>query len=284
MSTTLAASYSTGSPLWFVTRSSALVAFGLLTVTLLLGLLTTGRAASSAPRFVTQALHRNATLLALAFVVVHIVSTLLDGFVPVGWAAVVVPFTSGYRTTWVAAGTLAFDLAILLTVTSLARVRIGLRVWRGIHWLAYALWPLTLVHYLGAGTDVRATWGRWLAILSIVVVVGAVVARVAAAVSARKHAPAARPVRGAPVGRPAGVAPVGRPAGVAPVGRPAGVPSVGRPAGVAPVGRPVGAVPAGRPPSPDRSPGFAPARPGGFTGLSTSDMPARPAPVREGWR
>jgi methionine sulfoxide reductase heme-binding subunit len=211
MSTTLAASYSAGSPLWFITRSSALVAFGLLTATLLLGLLTTGRAAASAPRFVTQALHRNATLLALAFVAVHIVSTVLDGFVPVGWAAVVVPFTSGYRATWVAAGTIAFDLAILLTITSLLRVRIGLRLWRGIHWLAYALWPLTVVHYLGAGTDARAVWGRWLAILAAVVVAGAIAARVAAAVSARDRQPAARPVRGAPVGRPPSFAPTGPP-------------------------------------------------------------------------
>jgi sulfoxide reductase heme-binding subunit YedZ len=212
MSTTLAASFSTGSPLWFVTRSSALISFGLLTVTFMLGLLTTGRAVASAPRFVTQALHRNATLLALAFVAVHIVSTLLDGFVPVGWAAVVVPFTSGYRTTWVAAGTIAFDLALLLTITSLARVRIGLRIWRGIHWLAYALWPLTLVHYLGAGTDARAAWGRWLAIGSAVLVAGAIVARIAAAVSRRGSGPAVRPVRGAPVGRPSSFAPA-RPGG-----------------------------------------------------------------------
>jgi DMSO/TMAO reductase YedYZ heme-binding membrane subunit len=232
MTTTLAAASSSGSPLWFITRSSALVAFGLLTVTLLLGLLTTGRGAVGAPRFVTQALHRNATLLALAFIGVHIVSTVLDGFVPVGWLATVVPFTSGYRAGWVAAGTVAFDLVILLTVTSLLRVRIGVRLWRGIHWLAYALWPLTLVHYLGTGTDVRAAWGRWLAILAAVVVAGAIAARVTAAVTAGRRAPAARPVRGAPIGRPRSAAPL-------------------RGAGLTPI--PV-------------------------------DLPARPAPTRQGWR
>jgi sulfoxide reductase heme-binding subunit YedZ len=208
MSTSLAAAAaSTGSPLWFITRSSGLVAFGLLTISLLLGLLTTGRAlGGSAPRFVTQALHRNATLLALAFVVVHVGSILLDGYVPVGWAATVVPFTSGYRATWVAAGTTAFDLAILLTVTSLVRVRVGLRLWRLIHWLGYALWPLILVHYLGAGTDARAGWGRWLAILSSVTVAGAIAARAAVALSAQGRAPAGHPVRGAPIGHPAGPA------------------------------------------------------------------------------
>ncbi len=200
MSTTLAAaSSSAGSPLWFLTRSSALVAFVLLTVTLLLGLLTIRRRSAAVPRFVSQALHRNATLLALGFVLVHVVTTVLDNYVPIGWEAVVIPFTSGYRATWVAAGTVAFDLAILLTVTSLARARIGLRVWRGIHWLAYALWPLTLVHYLGAGTDARAAWGRWLAILAAVAVAGAVAVRVAGAASAAGEASPQHPVRGARV-------------------------------------------------------------------------------------
>jgi sulfoxide reductase heme-binding subunit YedZ len=197
MSTTLAAGSSTGSPLWFLTRSSALVAFVLLTVTLLLGLLTIRRS-TGVPRFVSQALHRNVTLLALGFVLAHVVTTVLDGYVPIGWVAAVVPFTSGYRTGWVAAGTAAFDLAVLLTVTSLARVRIGVRVWRAVHWLAYGLWPLTLVHYLGAGTDFRADWGRWLAILAAVAVAAAIAVRVAGAVTAVQARPR-HPVRGARV-------------------------------------------------------------------------------------
>jgi sulfoxide reductase heme-binding subunit YedZ len=198
MTVTLAAAASTGSPPWFLTRASALVAFVLLTATLLAGLVSVRRTAG-VPRFVSQAVHRNVTLLALGFVVMHVATTVLDGYVPIGWAAAVLPFTSGYRTPWVAAGTVAFDLAILLTVTSLARARVGLRLWRGIHWLAYALWPLTLVHYLGAGTDARVAWGRWLAIAAAVAVPGAVAVRVAAAVSAAGRAPARHPVRGTPV-------------------------------------------------------------------------------------
>jgi len=196
--TLASAAASTGSPLWFLTRSTALVAFVLLTVALLVGLFATRRTAG-VPRFASQALHRNTTLLALGFVVVHVATTVLDGYVPVGWAAAVLPFTSAYRTTWVAAGTVAFDLAVLLTVTSLARARIGLRLWRGVHWLAYALWPLALVHYLGAGTDARTAWGRWLAVAAAVAVAGAVAVRVAAAVSAASQAPARRAERGAPV-------------------------------------------------------------------------------------
>jgi methionine sulfoxide reductase heme-binding subunit len=222
--------FSTGTPLWFFTRSSALIAFVLMTVGFVLGLLTTGRTGlllkPRTPRFISQALHRNSTLLAIVFVLVHIATTVLDGYVKIGWPAAVVPFTSGYKTAWVAAGTAAFDLAILLAVTSLLRVRIGLKLWRGLHWLAYLLWPLAATHYLGTGTDVKAAWGRWLAFGSIALVVLATLARVGVGVAARRRAPAARPERGEAVGRPA--RPAGRP--VRPVLPSRGSP-VGSPAG-----------------------------------------------------
>jgi sulfoxide reductase heme-binding subunit YedZ len=123
----------------------------------------------------------------------------LDNFVPIGWYAALVPFTSGYRATWVAAGTAAFDLALLLTVTSLLRARVGLGFWRATHWLAYGLWPLALTHYLGAGTDARTGWGRMLAIVAAVAVAGAIAVRVATAAAAAERSPAGHPARGAPV-------------------------------------------------------------------------------------
>jgi methionine sulfoxide reductase heme-binding subunit len=202
----LALDASTGSPLWFLTRSSALVAFVLMTVGFVLGLVTTGRAGAllkpRTPRFISQALHRNITLLAIIFVLVHVATTVLDGYVRIGWLSAVVPFTSGYRTAWVAAGTAALDLAIVLAVTSLLRVRIGVRRWRGLHWLAYALWPLTVTHYLGTGTDVKAAWGRWLAIAAIAAVTVATLVRAGAGMSARRRSPRPRPERGYPVERP----------------------------------------------------------------------------------
>lgn len=185
--------------LWYLTRASALVAFVLLTASFLLGVLTTGRGTATLPRFVTQALHRNATLLAAAFTVMHIMTVALDTYVPVGWLAAVVPFTSGYRGLWVTFGTLAFDLVILLTVTSLLRVRIGQPVWRALHWLAYLLWPFALLHYLGSGTDMKAGWGFWLAVLSAVAVGAAIALRMVAGVRTGPAAPAARPIRGTSV-------------------------------------------------------------------------------------
>ena len=77
----------------------------------------------------------------------------LDGFVPIGWLAVVVPFTSPYRPVWLSLGALGLDLLLAVAVTSWLRHRVGFRVWRFLHWSAYASWLVVLVHALGTGTD-----------------------------------------------------------------------------------------------------------------------------------
>ena len=123
---------------------------------LVLGVLGTTRWRSERwPRFLVAGLHRNLTLLAIAFVVVHVVTTVADGYAPIRLVDAVVPFVSAYRPIWLGLGAVAFDLLLALIVTSLLRARVGLRLWRAVHWLAYAAWPLALVHGLGTGSDSR---------------------------------------------------------------------------------------------------------------------------------
>lgn len=152
-------------PLWYFTRATATVGFVLLTLSFALGLASTARVRRSHywPRFATQQLHRNIALLSLAFVLLHIVSTLADTYVHVGWWSVVVPFVAGYQPLWVALGTLAFDAVLLVIATSLVRDRLPCSVWRGVHWAAYGIWPLAFCHYLLIGTDAaHGGWGRYL--------------------------------------------------------------------------------------------------------------------------
>lgn len=166
------------SPLWVLSRASGVTAFLLLTAVTALGVPATRRAVASPswPRFATQDLHRNLSLLALGFLAVHLVSTVLDGYVDVGWWAGLVPFTSGYDRVWVGLGTLTIDVVLLLVVTSLLRDRLGRRLWRAVHWTAYAAWPLAALHFLGAGTD-ASSWGLWVVLGSLLVVLGALVVR-----------------------------------------------------------------------------------------------------------
>lgn len=143
---------------WYLTRSTGEAALLLLTTVLSLGMMSAIRVGGRrVPRFVVAGLHRNLTLVALGFLAVHILTTVVDSFAPISLVDIVVPFASSYRPIWLGLGTLAFDALIVLTVTSLLRVRIGLRTWKTLHWAAYACWATTLVHALGTGSDARAS-------------------------------------------------------------------------------------------------------------------------------
>ena len=69
---------------------------------------------------------------------------------------------------------MGFDLLLALAISSLMRDRLGLRAWRSIHWLAYACWPIALVHGLGTGSDVRSGWLLWIVAGSVAIVLAAV--------------------------------------------------------------------------------------------------------------
>jgi len=148
-----------GPGLWYATRASGLVALLMLTASVLLGLLTAGRFSSERwPRFLSQGLHRNVSLLVLVFLALHVGTTVIDTYTSISLTAAFVPFASAYKTGWLALGAVACDLLIALAVTSLLRDRLGYRVWRRLHWLAYACWPVAVAHGLGTGTDRSATW------------------------------------------------------------------------------------------------------------------------------
>ncbi len=169
------------SAFWYLTRGTGAISLILLTLSVALGVANVRRAQTeNVPRFVVDAVHRNASLLAMAFLVVHIVTALLDGFAPIRVMDVIVPFGSPYRPLWLGFGAVAFDLLIAVTLTSLLRRRFGYRAWRATHWAAYASWPVALLHGLGTGSDTKTTWMLMLTGVCVIVVIVAVVARATA--------------------------------------------------------------------------------------------------------
>ncbi|MCW2888287.1 MAG: methionine sulfoxide reductase heme-binding subunit [Streptosporangiaceae bacterium] len=140
--------------LWYATRAFGVISVVLLGAVMVLGLLTTGRRAPlRGPAFVVTGLHRSLSMLAVAFVALHVITGVVDGYTPLTWLDAVVPFGSFYQPFWTGLGAVALDLMIALIATSLLRARLGLRAWRAVHWLAYACWPVALAHGLGQGTD-----------------------------------------------------------------------------------------------------------------------------------
>ncbi len=172
---------SSGKAFWYLTRGTGVVSLLLLTASVVLGIVTSVRWVSERwPRFLTAGLHRNVSLLVLVFLGIHITTAIADGFAPIGWRDAVLPFLSGYRPLWLGFGTLAVDLLLAVTITSLLRERIGYHAWRVVHWAAYACWPVALLHGLGTGTDTQQTFILAVSLVCLVAVVLAVWWRVAA--------------------------------------------------------------------------------------------------------
>src|SRR6201996_513286 len=157
--------------LWYATRATGLVALLLLTLTMVLGLTTTARArARHWPGFAQQELHRRVSMIAVVFLALPVLTSVPDTYVDIGWAAVVVPFTSGYDRFWVGVGTISLDCMLAVFVTSLLRAPLRPGTWRAVHWLAYLSWPVALAHTFGMGTDSREGWVIVLGIVCVAAV------------------------------------------------------------------------------------------------------------------
>lgn len=159
--------------LWVASRATGLVALLLLSATILLGVATNRRYATSGwARFSVLALHRNLSLLGLVFVAVHAATAVIDPYAGIRWTDAVLPFIAVYQPVWLGLGTVALDLMAAVVVSSLLRSRIPLPVWRGVHWASYALFPVALVHALGiAGADGRLGWVLgWLGCCALAVI------------------------------------------------------------------------------------------------------------------
>jgi len=91
-----------------------------------------------------------------------------------------VPFLGAYRPLWQGLGTVAFDVLIVVIISSLLRRRLGLRIFRVVHWTTYLLWPIAMAHSLGNGTDTGRAWFLAFAGVCALMVAGTLVWRLRA--------------------------------------------------------------------------------------------------------
>ena len=163
---------------WYVARAGGLVAFALLTVCVLLGLLLSGRARLPGwPRFAVEDVHRFAGLLTGTFIVVHGGALLLDGFMPFSVADLLVPVLAPWRPLATALGVVAAELLLALALANRFRARLSYRFWRRTHYANFAVWLLALVHGITAGSDSDTIWATTLSIAAEAAVAGLTVWR-----------------------------------------------------------------------------------------------------------
>ena len=168
--------------LWYASRATGVVSLLLMTAVLLLGLLVTrqGRL-PGLPRFAVTGLHRNLSLVAVVFVVLHVLTAVADSYVHIPLISAVVPLASSYERLALGLGAVSLDIMIAVIVTSLLRRHLSRRLWRAVHLLAYVSWPVAWLHSITSSTDLRHGWLFLTAVGCALLVVAAVLWRLSAA-------------------------------------------------------------------------------------------------------
>ena len=167
---------------WYASRATGVVALLLLTAVMLLGLLVSrDKRLPGLPKFAVSGLHRNISLLATAFVAVHVITAVVDGYVKIPLTAAVIPLASSYERFWLGVGAVSFDLMLASVITSLLRRHLSRRAWRGIHLTAYVCWPVAWFHSIFASKDLQQGPLLAVGIACALAVVGAALWRVSQA-------------------------------------------------------------------------------------------------------
>jgi methionine sulfoxide reductase heme-binding subunit len=146
---------------WLVSRAAGIVALGLISLSVLIGLTMATKILRrpGLPRKLAR-LHEHVALVALAAIALHGVSLLGDRWLRAGLSGIIVPFSMSYRPLFTGLGIIAAYLAALLGLSFYVRRTIGTRLWRKLHRATVAVWVLGVVHTLGSGTDASTVWLR----------------------------------------------------------------------------------------------------------------------------
>ncbi len=165
---------------WFLARASGIVAWLMLTASVIWGILLSTKAFPEHRRPAwLLALHRWLGGLTISFLGVHLVALVADNYVSFALIDITIPYASDWKPGAVALGVLAMWLLVAVELTSLAMRRLPRRFWRGVHLSSYVAFWLTSIHAAFAGTDASSWLYRGGATASILAVVWALMYRVA---------------------------------------------------------------------------------------------------------
>ena len=178
---------------WYVVRAGGVLAYLLLSASVILGLLLSSRAKLAGwPRFALEDVHGYVGMLAGVFIVIHGGALLVDSYMPFSLTSLLVPGADSYRPVSVAFGVVAAELLAALAVTNRYRKMLSHRFWRRAHYLNFAVWVFALVHGIAAGSDRATVWALALYIGTAAVVAGLTAGRFADTLTAWTNAQPSR--------------------------------------------------------------------------------------------
>ena len=178
---------------WDTARAGGFAAYILLTLAVTAGLVLRNRWQSDRwPRLITNELHGYLSLLGLVFIAVHVAAVTIDPFTHFGLAEILLPFVSHYRPLSMSLGIVSLYLLLSVWLSTRLRTRLGHRLWRQIHLLAFLVYAAATVHGLGSGSDAKTGWAM--------AMYGVSVAAVGGLTARRLLVPVARGERSRPLG------------------------------------------------------------------------------------
>ena len=170
---------------WYVTRASALIAWVLLVISVMWGILLATRVLKPKdnPGWLLD-LHRWLSGLAVVFTGLHMFSLYMDQYAHFSISDLFIPFHSQYTKIQslgalpIALGVLCFYLLIAVQSTSLIMKVLPRKYWKAIHYLSYVVVVVISFHAGWSGTDTRAWLYRVVAILLIMLTTAFLIVRI----------------------------------------------------------------------------------------------------------
>lgn len=178
---------------WYIDRAAGLVAWVLLTASVVLGLLLSSKVLGKKvkPNWL-QDLHRGISGLSAAFVAVHVAGAIGDNYIHFGVKDVLVPGASSWRTLATAWGVVTLYLMVAVEGSSLLRKHLPKALWRKLHYLSFPLFITATAHGISAGTDGGKTVGIAVAALATSAIAGLTAMRVVDEMEKKANPPAPR--------------------------------------------------------------------------------------------
>ena len=164
---------------WYVARSTGIVAWAVLTLSVLWGIVLSTRllGKKAKPAWLLD-LHRYLGAVATVFTGVHLVALVADSYVTFGPVDLLVPMASAWKPGPVAWGVAGLYLLVAVELTSLCKKRLPMKVWRRAHLLSFPLWIVATVHFATAGTEAGNRLAQWLLVAAVLAVLFTTVVRV----------------------------------------------------------------------------------------------------------
>jgi methionine sulfoxide reductase heme-binding subunit len=181
---------------WLIVRASGLVAYGLLAVASIWGLLLSNRLLGrKVPSRVLTFTHEALSLGALLALGTHLGFVAADHYLAFGWVELLVPGAASWRPQATALGVVAAWSAVVVGLSFYVKRLIGQKVWRYLHYGSFGAFVAATAHGIMAGSDTAHPAVLALYLSSAIAVLVLLVARIALA--GERSAPR---VRRAPAG------------------------------------------------------------------------------------